>query len=138
MAKPIITNVEMAKNLVEMTYDAPSVYEDEFEGDIDCEFKRFQKLFGRDKHMYFNDAECELVQGQLYNVFWCIKLVRFGENPLSDENEVAREHHLIHNPIYDETKWKNERESGQSRCVKFEHINQVYVLREGLKRYLRK
>ena len=138
MTKPIIVDVEMAKNLDEMTYDAPSVYEDEFEGDIDCEFKRFQKLFGRDKHMYFNDAERELVQGQLYNVFRCIKLARSGENHISDEYKVAREHHITYNPIYDETKWENECESGQSRCGKVEHINQVYVLCEGLNTYLRK
>lgn len=120
----------MANNLVEMTYDAPHVYDDEF--------KRFQNLFRRDKHMYFNDAERELVQGQLYNVFWCIKLVRFGENPLNSENEVARKYHLIHNPIYAEIKWKNECETGQSLCGKIEHINQVYLMREGLNTYLRK
>ena len=124
----------MANNLVEMTYDAPHVYDDEF----DDEFKRFQNLFRRDKHMYFNDAERELVQGQLYNVGWTIKLARSGEKPLSDENKVAREHHITYNPIYDETKWKNECESGQSRCGKVEHINQVYVLCEGLNTYLRK
>ena len=134
MTKPIIVDVEMAKNLDEMTYDATSVYDDEF----DDEFDRFQKLFGRDKHMYFNDAERELIQAQLYNVFWCIKLARSGENPLSDENEVACKYHLIHNPIYDEIKWKNECETGQSLCGKVEHINQVYLMREGLKTYLRK
>jgi len=37
MTKPIITDVEMAKDLDEMTYRAILAYEDEFEG----EFERF-------------------------------------------------------------------------------------------------
>ena len=48
MTKAVITGIEMAKNLVEMTYDAPNVYGDE----IDDEFEQFQKLFRRDNRMY--------------------------------------------------------------------------------------
>jgi hypothetical protein len=75
MTKAVITGVKMAKNLAEMTYDAPNVYGDEF----DDEFEQFQKLFRRDNHMYFTEAERSLIQEQLYNVFWCIKLVRADE-----------------------------------------------------------
>ena len=75
MTKPIITDVEMAKNLVEMTYDANLVYEDDFE----CEYERFQQLFSRDSWIYFNDTERPLIQEQLYNVFWSIQLVKFDE-----------------------------------------------------------
>jgi len=134
MKKAVIVDVEMAKNLVEMTYDAPHVYGDEF----DDEFEQFQKLFRRDNHMYFTDAERKLIQGQLYNVFWSIQLVRTDEKNLNDESNVAYKYHLGHNPIYAEIKWEKECESGQSHSGKFEHINQVYLLREGLKTYLRK
>ncbi len=80
MTKPIITDVEMAKNLVEMTYDANLVYEDEFE----CEFERFKHLFHRDGWIYFNDAERALIREQLYNVFWSINLVKIDEKNFND------------------------------------------------------
>ena len=134
MTKAVITGIEMAKNLVEMTYDAPNVYGDE----IDDEFEQFQKLFRRDNRMYFTDAERKLIQEQLYNVFWSIRLVRTDEKNLNGEINVANKYHLIHNPIYAEIKWENECRYGQSHSGKFEHINQVYLLREGLKTYLRK
>ncbi len=134
MTKPVITCVEMAKNVVEMTYDAPIVYGDEF----DDEFEQFQKLFRRDNHMYFTYAERKLIQGQLYNVFWSIQLVRTDEKNLNDESNVVHKYHLEHNAIYAEIKWEKEYRYGQSHSGKFEHINQVYLLREGLKTYLRK
>ena len=130
MTKPIITDVEMAKNLVEMTYDANLVYEDEFE----CEFERFKHLFHRDSWIYFNDAERALIREQLYNVFSSIQLVKSDEK---NENDDTHKFHLLHNPIYTEIKWENECDDyGQSD--NFEHINQVYLLREGLKTYLKK
>jgi hypothetical protein len=135
MTKPIITDVEMAKNLVEMTYDANLVYEDEFE----CEFERFKYLFHRDSWIYFNDAERALIREQLYNVFWSIKLVKSDEKNFNDENDDddTRKFHLLHNPIYTEIKWENECDYyGQSD--NFEHINQVYLLRKGLKTYFKK
>ena len=60
------------------------------------------------------------------------------ENNLNDESNVAHKYNLDYNPIYAEIKWENESNSGQSHSGKFEHINQVYLLREGLKTYLRK
>jgi len=128
----VITNVEMAKNLVEMTYDAPLVYEDEIGDDA---YEQFEKLFGRDSHMYFTDAEREAIRGQLYNVFWAILLIRaYEKNQNNDDTQ--HKYHRAYNAIYGEIKWESECVEG--RCGKFEHVNQVYLLREGLKIYLRK
>ena len=133
MTKPIITDVEMAKNLVEMTYDANLVYEYDFE----CEYERFQQLFSRDSWIYFNDTERPLIQEQLYNIFWSIQLVKFDEKNFNDENDDTQKFHLLHNPIYNEIKWEKDCDYyGQS--VNVDHINQVYLIREGLKTYLKK
>jgi hypothetical protein len=135
MTKPIITDVEMAKDLVEMTYDANRVYEHDYE----CEYERFQHLFSRDSWVYFNDDERHLIQKQLYNVFWSIQLVKSDEKNFNDENDNDDTHkfHLLHNPIYTEIKWENECDY-YGHSDNFEHINQVYLLREGLKTYLKK
>ena len=125
----VITNIEMAKKLVEMTYDATLVYDDAYE--------QFQKLFGRDSHMYFTDAEREAIREQLYNVFWAILLIRSAdEKNRNGDDTPQHKHHRAYNAIYGEIKWESECMEG--RCGKFEHVNQVYLLREGLKRYLRK
>jgi len=111
MSSPIITNVEMAKNLVKMYYDANLIYEDEF----DCEYERFKKLFERDGWVYFDESERILIHKNVYNVFCAIQFIN------SDKN--------IENPIYEDIKWENDLETE----LKLERRNQITLLREGLK-----